>query len=326
MPALAIFVLAAACVTAAEPLPDAPAATAAMAPRLAPAGDPGTAAPTMAPEARRPAPEEAPLPDPVAPVPTRAAPAPRPAGGAPQAGLARDGGPARGKTIVHKGFVLQPYVGTVGCTRSVCAGNLGADPGVAVGGFLGGNVAGWFEVGLRGGWGRLRADIAPGQDILALYGIDAGALAQQVTAATGVPLSLNHAAMTVTRTTLSTADGALALRLHLVPRGRVAAYVGSGVGYQLFRGRFDTQGGPARLDFHGLQVPVEGGLAVYVVPHLAVGARFDYRLTYYLAAALDHPALAGAVPMSALEQATSTDLDKTLPHFWTVAATVRASF
>jgi hypothetical protein len=116
------------------------------------------------------------------------------------------------------------------------------------------------------------------------------------------------------------------MRIHVVPRGRVGAFVGSGVGYNLLRARYQTAAGPVGLDFHGIEIPVEANLSVYVLEHLAVGLQFDYMWTWYGVAVLDHPQQRVAVPVGALQIAArqqGVDLRGQLPQLWTLGLAVR---
>ena len=112
-----------------------------------------------------------------------------------------------------------------------------------------------------------------------------------------------------------------------MPRGRVGAFIGSGVGYNLLRTRYQTGVGPVGLDFHGVEVPVEANLSVYVLERLAIGVQFDYMWTWYgLARTGSPPSSAAAVPMSVLQAAAqqqSVDLRGELPQLWTLGLAIR---
>ncbi len=259
-----------------------------------------------------------------------AAPAPVVAASPPSRSLHKEADPAPKKKIAHQGFWLEAAVGATGCTRRICGnGRHSARPGARIEGMLGGNIRGFVELGVRGGWARLGTAVGTGRNALDLYGIDPGALEQVLQDRLGAPLSIDLNQFNVEGATLTAADGGLAVRVHFVPRGRVAAFMGTGFAYQLFRARYETAAGRARLDFHGLGVPVEAGLAVYVVPHVSVGARFSYRFAHYLAVVLDHPDQRAAAPFALVQRAgeeAGTHLQGDLPDFWTASTTLRATF
>jgi hypothetical protein len=226
----------------------------------------------------------------------------------------------------HKGFVMQALLGTMGCTRSLCAGRHGARPGVHVGGFIGGNIAGFVEVGAAGGWGQFNADLNDGTTGLDLFGVDG---IDPALLSTDLGSAFDPMMSEVQSSRLSSAYAGPHLRVHFIPRGRVTAFVGSGARYQLFRGDYETSGGKARLDFHGLQVPIEGGLAVHVVKHVSLGVGFTYQWTHYFAMVLDTPSDTLALPLSAVQEQMESlggDLRGELPRFWTVDVSVRVNF
>jgi hypothetical protein len=221
----------------------------------------------------------------------------------------------------HRGFVMQALLGTMGCTRDLCARRHGATPGLHVGGFIGGNIAGFVELGAAGDWGRLETSLEDGTSGTELFGIDPIAL--------GAPASLGSGMLDVRSARLSSASAGPHLRVHFIPRGRVTAFVGSGARYQLFRGDYDTASGKTRLDFHGLQVPIEGGVTVHVVQHVSLGLGFTYQWTHYLGLVLDTPSDRIAMPLSILQEQMESfgrDLRGELPQFWTVDAAVRLNF
>jgi hypothetical protein len=223
--------------------------------------------------------------------------------------------------------------GMLGCLRTICSGTQGhgADPGVRVGGFLGGNVGGVLEVGVQGAWGRLRPDVGPDRNVLDLYGIDTAALQHEIDQQTGGMAEqlglegLDLGQLAVHDAKLQSIQAGLGLRLHVVPRGRFDAYVGSGIGYELFRADYTTPSGPVRIDFHGLGVPVQGGLSVFLTRRLALGADFEYRWTHFGVGNLQHPARDVAVPLSVLaDRGYGADrIGDQLPRFWTAGVTAR---
>ncbi len=273
---------------------------------------------------------EPPQPTPLAAAPARAAtapsslPAPR-ATGSSEIGLRRTATKPPRK-FSHDGFITDLRVGTVGCVRGLCSGH-NVRPGFRLDGFLGGNIRGFVDFGLAGGWGSLGSDIATGTNVLALYGLDAALLQQALGVLGGQALPVDLTALSVTDSKLRTAQAGPLLRVHFIPRGRFAAYVGSGVQYNLFRARYSTAAGDARIDFHGLAVPIEAGFGVHVHEHVAVGLQFDYLWTWYALANLDQGGQSITVPLRILDEAArmqNTSLRGQLPQFWTFGLMLRA--
>ncbi len=227
----------------------------------------------------------------------------------------------------HKGIVADLRLGTLGCIGAMCRDERhGVRPGVRVGGFLGGNIRGWVELGLAGGWGTMKPGVTPGTNALLLYGLDPGVLQQALLAQAAGVLNVDLAGLAVNDAQMRSVQAGPRLRVHLIPRGRVGAFVGSGVGYHLLRNRYDTGVGSVGLDFHGIEVPVEANLSVYVLPRLAVGIQFDYMWTWYGLAVLDHPQQRAALPMGVLQAAgeqQGVDLRGELPQMWTLGLALR---
>jgi hypothetical protein len=230
----------------------------------------------------------------------------------------------------HSGFVIDAKVGMLGCLRSICAGSNGhaADPGVRLGGFVGGNIGGVLELGVQGAWGRLRPDVAPGKNALDLYGIDAAAVQEAMDEHTGgmaAENGLDLGLLEVEKAQLQSIQAGLGLRIHFVRRGRVDAYVGSGIGYESFRADYQTPTGDTRLTFHGLGVPAQAGLSVYLTKRLALGADFEYRWTHFGVGQLQHPEQEAVLPLSILDRYGhgANEIGKQLPHFWTAGVTAR---
>jgi hypothetical protein len=227
----------------------------------------------------------------------------------------------------HAGVTGAIRLGTSGCFRTVCGSDRhDASPGFRIDGFLGHNFRGWLDLGVAGGWGTMGANVAEGTNVLALYGVDAAALAQ-MSAALGNPLGFDPASMRVQDAKLRMARVGPSLRLHFVPRGRFAAYVGSGAGYSLFRGRYETAGGAVRMSFHGVDVPVEAGFAVHLTPNVALGAQVDYLWARYVVTTLDHPAQSLTAPVRLLDEIARTTggaLLQDLPQYWSAGVLLRA--
>lgn len=226
----------------------------------------------------------------------------------------------------HRGLVADLRLGTLGCIGGFCRGGHDVSPGVRLGGFIGGNVRGWFELGLGGGWGTLGSKITPGTNALLLYGLDAGTLQQALLAQAAGLINIDFAGLAVQDGRVRAAQIGPSMRIHVLPRGRIGAFVGSGVGYNVLRARYQTAAGDVGLDFHGIDVPVEANLSVYVHEHIAVGLQFDYMWTWYGVAVLDHPQQRVAVPVGVLQTAAQqqgVDLRGQLPQFWTLGLAVR---
>jgi hypothetical protein len=226
--------------------------------------------------------------------------------------------------------VLEAQIGALGCTRSVCsdADRHGATPGVRLSGFLGGNLRGIVELGLAGGWGTLTADVAPGANALELFGVDPQVLEQVIEDRTGQALAVDLTGLTVTGARLRAAQVGPALRIHLIPRGRATAWLGTGVGYHLWRGDYDTTDGPTRLDVHGIVVPIEAGAGAWLTKRLALAAVGHYGWTWHGLFVLDHPEARAAAPVRTVDDALDgrARLQDQLPHTWTVSAGLRATF
>jgi hypothetical protein len=232
--------------------------------------------------------------------------------------------------IPHRGFIIDAATGVLGCTRAMCAGDggLAAQPGVFVGGFVGGNIGGFVELGVRGGWGKLRSRGGasnPASD----WGVSPGAvqadLLERSSSLGDIPIEDTFAEARTHEVDMSAYNVAPALRLHFVPRGRVIAFAGAGGGYGGFRTDYATDRGRMRVTAHGIAVPAEAGLGVHITKNVAVVARFDYVWMRYVFLGFDAPDETWVVPTSMSDRAadeggTAGDL----PHFWTVTLGLRA--
>lgn len=236
--------------------------------------------------------------------------------------------PSKAKKQKHEGFTVDMRLGTLGCVRGLCSGEHNVRPGFRVDGFIGGNIKGFVDVGFAGGWGALSSDVAPGTNALTLYGLDPYALQQALTLINGGQSpGIDLTALSVTDSKLRTAQAGPMLRVHFIPRGRFIAYVGSGVQYNLFRARYGTAAGGAKIDFHGLAVPIEAAFGVHVHEHVALGVQFDYLWTWYAISNVDHGGQALTVPVRILDEAArmqNTSLRSQLPQFWTFGLMLRA--
>lgn len=307
-----------------------------MAPRPAAPAQP--AAPAPAPEAEpAPAPGPAPAPAPEAeplasPDPIESAPRPRAeAKSEPRhdaGGLAATGErPRKGDRFPHKGTVADLRIGALGCFKAICRTGHDASPGFNVGGFLGGNIKGFVELGLTGGWGAMTPNVDTGTNVFTMYGLDPYALQAELLGPAAAVLPLSLGSLNVTGgTKLRSAQVGPVLRVHFVPRGRMAAFAGAGVTYNLFRSRYETEIGDVKLDYHGLAVPIEAGLGVHLHKNIALMAQFDYLWTWYGLAVLDNPIQRLALPVSTLDSAAQqqgVDLRGELPQFWTIGLGLR---
>lgn len=227
----------------------------------------------------------------------------------------------------HRGFVADILVGPMGCVKGMCDGDRHAiSTGVRTSGFIGGNIRGWVELGLGGGFGALRSKATPGTNALLMYGLDPGLLQQALNAAAAGALDVDLGGLATTRVRMQTAQAGPMARFHFVPRGRVLAWAGSGLTYNLTRNKYDTASGNVRLDFHGLAVPIQAAIGVHVHEHIAIAAQFDYLWTWYGLAVLDHPQQKQAIPVTVLQEAAQlqgVDLRGELPQFWSVGIGLR---
>ena len=197
-----------------------------------------------------------------------------------------------------------------------------AKPGVRIDGFFGGNIKGFVDIGLAGAWGLLGNKLEPGQDGLALYGLEAPDLGPEA-------MLIDLSDFIVNSAKLDTTQVGLALRVHFIPRGRLLAYAGTGIGYQQFRARYQTDGGKTKLAFHGFYVPLQAAFGVQVHKNVALGAQFDFLFTWYGGVTLrGAPGNLGA-PLSLIKgpaKEAGVDFPGDLPKFWTVGAFVRFRF
>lgn len=231
-----------------------------------------------------------------------------------------DGGAA--PEFKHKGFVAEVQGGAMGCTGSICAGSNGhnASAGARFDAFVGGNIAGLFELGVSGGYGTMTPKVSAGTNALALYGLELPDIPPELL--NGFDLNT----LNIDSARLDDLRVGPALRVHFVRKGRMQAYVGSGFGYHRFRGRYGTPSGDASLSFHGIDIPVEAGLGVYLSKRLSVGVRFDYIWTHYAAVSVKHPQANMVAPLGYLDQqleARNQSLMGNLPQFWTTSLGLR---
>lgn len=309
-----------------EPVRPAPTSTV-TSPTSTPSSSP-TPSPAIAPATAEPAPlGPAAGPEQPSPAPVSAAAVAEPSPLPDAHGTLAEEAEAPRPELPHRGAVADFRVGTLGCIGAFCrASGHDVTPGVRLGGFIGGNVRGWFEAGIGGGWGTMTPHITPGTNALLLYGFDPNLLQQALLAQAAGLLSVDLAGLAVTDAKIRSAQAGPAVRVHFIPRGRIQAFVGSGVGYNLLRARYQTAAGEVGLDFHGVAVPVEANLSVYLLRNLAVGVQFDYMWTWQGAAVLDHPLQRLALPVSVLQAAgeqQGIDFRGQMPQMWSVGLALR---
>lgn len=233
--------------------------------------------------------------------------------------------------LPHRGTIIEATIGPLGCDGGLCGGqSLDAQPGYRVGGFFGGNIHGWVEMGVAGGWGTMKTRTSGGMHPLTMYGLDVSQLQNVLSAAAALGYAgIDLQNYTVSGAALQTAQVGPAVRLHFNPRGRLMLWAGSGASYHLLRNDFSTERGRVRMDTHGLAVPVEGGIGIAVHKNFAVVATGSYMWTWALLSGIQVPDRDLMVPTKLLQrQAVSqgSDLVGKLPNFWTVSAGVRTRF
>ncbi|MBK8262313.1 MAG: hypothetical protein IPK80_13375 [Nannocystis sp.] len=231
---------------------------------------------------------------------------------------------------VHTGMILEGKIGMLGCTRRICRSenyHNSGKPGLMLGGFLGKNFRGLVDFGVEGAWGRVRPDGYSGRNAVDLYALDPYKLAEVLVEQTGMPdLNPDFSSLTVGAVKSRAIHAGPTLRIHLIPRGRISAYVGIGLHYQQWRSDYETLGGPLRLGFHGISLPATAGVGAYVLRRLAVGAEFSYIHSFYMAAGVRHPELTTAAPIFLIESAAlraGANLRTDLPSFWSLGLSVR---
>ena len=228
----------------------------------------------------------------------------------------KDAGPFK-----HRGLILDVRVGAIGCVGKLCSRHK-AKPGFRIDGFFGRNFLGFVDFGISGGYGTFGASVERGSDGLALYGLDRTMLPEEAAA-------LNLDAFVVNDARLDAINGVLDLRVHFIPRGRFDPYAGVGLGYGVFRGIYDTDAGKTRVAFHGLSIPLQAGMVVFVHRIVAIGAQFDYLFTWYGGVTIrGAPGKLGA-PISLIKDQArdaGVDLPGDLPSMWTVGGVVHLRF
>ncbi len=262
---------------------------------------------------------------------TARAPAPRPRAGAiePSDPALRTtaGEPEAATSLEHAGFIFDGRIGTAGCLRSLCTQGHGTTPGLRLDGFVGGNIRGWVDLGLAGGWGSFGTSVEANSNLLRLYGVEPAQL-QAAATAMGTPLGFNPFALQVHSARMRTARVGPSFRVHLIPRGRGIAYLGAGVGYSTFLADYGTSVGNVSLRFHGIDVPLQAGAGVQITEHLAAVVQFDYTFTRYPLARFEHPQRNMTLPVAFLDTAANASgnasIKDGLPQTWGIGLGLRA--
>ncbi|WAS94344.1 hypothetical protein [Nannocystis punicea] len=228
----------------------------------------------------------------------------------------------------HAGLILEPRFGTLGCTRQYCASSGGHHerPGALLGGFVGGNLLGLIDLGIEAQWGTLRPGDLEGKNAVTLYGIDPARLEQALSERLGTEVDVDFNQLIVNSAKARAVSAGPALRIHFLRKGRGLAYIGTGIHYQLWRNRYETAGGPTRMDFHGFVAPFRVGGGAFVHPNIAITGEFAYHYAFYVITGVSHPELSGVAPLTIIEGAAldaGTNLRKGLPHFWSFSVSVR---
>ncbi len=240
----------------------------------------------------------------------------------------------------HSGFFMEPRLGTTGCFGPHCRGASGHDvtPGVDVGGYIGGNIAGIVDIGIEGSWGRLNAGDLQGRNVFELYGVNPVTFEDVVNAelrsyaggdGTGAN-QVDFSELVVNGSVLGRTAGAGPLvRVHFIRYGRGSFYLGTGAQWRVWGNKYETELGDVELDFHGIALPAAGGLGFYPIKHLMIGAEFRYVFTHYFLSVIDHPELSTYSPMSLIDAATAeagSSVSDGLPGFWNASVTMRVRF
>jgi hypothetical protein len=224
--------------------------------------------------------------------------------------------------LPHHGFVLELGTGVIGCIGRLCRRH-NAQPSGRVHGMIGGNLRGWVDLGIQGGWGHLRSRVPAGVDGLALYGIDADRVPDEVKEM----LDLDR--FRIERARLDTAQVGFAIRVHFIPAGRLDPRIGTGYGWQLLRTRYELTSSHANISYHGMYVPAQVGFNVFLAKNIAVGLQFDYVWVRYVLMNVSGSLGRITIPVAALDrQATigGIELCEDLPQLWSLSAILRTRF
>lgn len=226
----------------------------------------------------------------------------------------------------HEGFIFAPRFGLHHCVGKICSAERHrATAGPRVDLFLGRNIGGIFDVGINAGWGMFFAPHPTKTNALTLYGVDLDRYDAFARLA-GPLFRFDARELKVQYARLATARVGAHFRVHFNPRGRFVGYVGVGIGYSLFRGKYLTPPGIVRVDFHGFDIPIDAGAAFHVHKRVALGVEGSYVWANYLVATITHPAQKAVAPLSLLQASImrqDTQLKQDLPKVWSVGFVVR---
>lgn len=233
--------------------------------------------------------------------------------------------PASKRRFPHSGFIFAPRIGMQDCTGKICSRSHKAAPGPRFDLFVGRNVGGIFDVGIAAGWGMLFAPSSVGKNALELFNVDLDRY--DAFARIASPLfRFDARELGVHRARLSSARIGAHVRLHFNPKGRFLGYIGTGLGYSLFRADYITPPGRLRVEVHGFDIPIEGGAAIQVHKHVAVGLEGAYLWAHYLVGSITHPAQKSVAPLSLLQASVvgpAANLKQELPDVWSLGVVIR---
>ncbi len=176
-----------------------------------------------------------------------------------------------GRSFRHEGPTVDLGMGALGCiSNSKCGTAFAAEnkPGFEIHGFVGRNIRGFVEPGVRWAWGRYGATYPHN---VSLEQVLQPELRSQL---------LPHAGRIIDASSRVFEMGPL-VRVHLVPWSRVIAYAGTGVSYMRWRQVYATSEGESRFDYHTLVVPLQAALGYFVTKHIAIGFEFTYRWSWH---------------------------------------------
>ncbi|MGB1277359.1 MAG: hypothetical protein ACPG77_16570 [Nannocystaceae bacterium] len=242
------------------------------------------------------------------------------------------GKPKKSKKFRHRGTILEFKIGAAGCFKRICKsqGYHYAKPGLSLGGFLGGNLFGFLDLGLEVMWGAMTPRAYSGRNAVDMFGIDSLRLQQLLEEnAEFIGTEFRVDSLLVGSAKMRVLNAGPALRIHVIPRGRISAYVGTALDYQRWRNKYVTVSGPLNLDFHGLALPILGGVGFYPHPNVAVGFEFRWVYSAHLVVVAKHPELHTGAPVALIDMAgrdEGIEVSSGLPTFWHANASLRARF
>ncbi|MGB1015096.1 MAG: hypothetical protein ACPG4T_13255 [Nannocystaceae bacterium] len=240
--------------------------------------------------------------------------------------------PKKSKKFRHRGTILEFKIGAAGCFKRICKsqGYHYAKPGLSLGGFLGGNIFGFLDLGLEVMWGAMTPRAYSGRNAVDMFGIDSLRLQQLLEEnAEFIGTGFRVDSLLVGSAKMRVLNVGPALRVHVIPRGRISAYVGTALDYQRWRNKYVTVSGPLNLDFHGLALPILGGVGFYPHPNVAVGFEFRWVYSAHLVVVAKHPELHTGAPVALIDMAgrdEGIEVSSGLPTFWHANASLRARF